>query len=186
MSERELVKVRPPWAARRARRAARIKARAWNGAGRWVFPVLALAAPALGEAAPGYLLGCLLFGAVAALWGAHRTGAVWSILAWSAVTGLFAAALVLLEAPAFADLTVLGLATAALQALALLVISGPATISSWRARGMALLSLAGPLALAMMVLHHAPILGAYVAAAAVSLDLAAVPLALLARRRARP
>lgn len=186
MTLREFSRPHPPWAARRAHRAARAKARAWQGATRWVFPALALAAPLAGEAAGGYLLGCLIFGAVAALWGAHRTGAVWPLMAWCLVTGAFAAALVLIEVPALPDLTAMTLATALAQAVALLAISAPATIAGWRARGMVFASLAGPVALALLAIQGAPAFGVLAAAVAVCLDLAALPLALSARRRANP
>jgi hypothetical protein len=186
MTDRELTGPRPPWAARRARRKARAKARVSQGVGRWIFPALALAAPLAGEAADGYLLACLLFGAIVALWGAHRTGAVWPILAWSLVTGVFAGVLVLVEVPALPDLTLIALAAATAQALALLAIGAPATIEGWGARGMVLVSLAGPAALALLTLQGAPAWGAFAAAVAVSLDLAGLPLALLARRRVRP
>lgn len=186
MTTREFIRRRSSWAARRARRAARAKARAWQGAARWVFSALALAAPLAGEAAGGYLLGCLIFGAVAALWGAHRTGAVWPLMAWCLVTGAFAAALVLIEVPALPDLTAMTLATAMAQALALLAIGAPAMIAGWRARAMVLASLAGPAALMLIGVRGAPTFGAFAVAVAVGLDLAALPLALSARRRAPP
>lgn len=183
MTDREFTRPRSP---RAARRAARAKARAWQGAARWVFPALALAAPLAGEAASGYLLGCLIFGAVVALWSARRTGAIWPLMAWCLVTGAYAAALVLIEVTALPDLTTMTLATAMAQALALLAIGAPATIAGWRARGMVLTSLAGPAALALLGIQGTPVFGALAAAVAVSLDLAALPLALSARRRASP
>lgn len=152
---------------------------------RWIFPVLALAAPLTGEAAGGYLLGCLLFGAVFALWSAQRTGAVWSVMAWSTVTGVFSSALVLIEVPANPSLTLATLVTALVQALTLLAMGAPATVGGWKTRGMVLASLVGPLALALLALQGAPVWGAMAAAVAVSLDLAAPSLALMGRRRAR-
>ncbi|KQY92247.1 hypothetical protein ASD21_12520 [Caulobacter sp. Root1455] len=153
---------------------------------RWIFPVLALAAPVMGDAAGGYLLGCLVFGAALGLWSAHRTHAVWSVIAWCVITGGFGATLILTRVPAFPSQTALALVAASGQGLALLGVGAPATIEGWKARGMVLLSLAGPLALALLALHGAPVWGAFAAALAVCLNLSALPLALMARRRAAP
>lgn len=150
----------------------------------WIPPVLALAAPLAGEAAGGVLLGCLALGALLGPWGARRTVAIWPALAWSLVTGGLAVVLWRVEVPALPDLTLITLTAALAQGIALLGIGAPATIAGWKARGFVLLSLTGPLALALLAMHGAPIWGALAAAAAVGLDLAAVPLALMARRRA--
>lgn len=175
-----------PWMrglARRARRAKPLDGHDWW---RWIFPTLALAAPLVDEAVAGYLLACLLFGAGAGLWRAHRTGAVWSIIVWCVVTGAFATALMLVEVPDV-PLFVLPLGAcvaAVLQAFALLMIGAPATVGAWSARGMLLTALAGPLALALLAVEGASAWGAFAPSLAVSLNLAALPLALLARRRA--
>ena len=170
----------------RDRAAPFVRSPAGGGALRWIFPVLCLAAPFLGEVAVIYLPSCLLFGAVLGIWGAHRTGAVWSVMIWSLVTGVFGALLAFVEVQVVPDLRILALVTALIQALALLAIGAPATISGWPARGMVLASLAGPLALALLALRGAPAWAALAATLAVALDLAGLPLALMARRRARP
>ncbi|MET3665764.1 hypothetical protein [Caulobacter sp. 1776] len=174
------------WARGLARRARRARPFDGQGRWRWLFPVLALAGPLAGEAAGEFLPGCLLFGAVVGLWRAHRTGAVWSVLVWCVVTGGFATALVLVEVPDI-PLFLLPLGacvTAVLQAFALLMIGAPATIAGWSARGMLLAALAGPAALALLAVDGVPAWEAIAPSLAVSLNLAALPLALLARRRA--
>lgn len=186
MAEQELMRAREGWANQAPRRAIRARRQDQMDGLRWLFPVLALAAPLAAEAAGGYLLTCLALGALFGLWGAHRTGAIWPVLAWSLVTAGFAAVLLLVEVPALPDLTLTALAAAMAQALALLGIGAPATIAGWKARGLILLSLIGPLALALLAVQGAPAWGALAAALAVSLDLAALPLALMARRRAGP
>jgi hypothetical protein len=185
MVEQELADVRRPWSRQASRRAIRADRRSRGEGLGWIFPGLALAAPLAGEAAGAYLLACLVLGALLGLWSARWTGALWSALAWSLVTGGLATALWLVEVPALPDLTLMTLAAATAQGLALLGIGAPATIAGWRARGLILVSLAGPLALALLAMQGAPAWGALAAALAVGLDLAALPLALMARRRAR-
>ena len=155
-----------------------------GGRPRWIFPAISLAAPLINEDA--FLPSCVLLGAVFGVWNAHRSGAVWSVMIWGTVTGLFGAALCFVEVQVVPDLRLLALVTALVQALALLAIGAPATIAGWSARGMVLASLSGPLALALLSLRGAPAWGALAPALAVSLDLAALPIALVARRRARP
>jgi hypothetical protein len=158
-----------------ARRAKRRGARRSRLEPRWIFPVLALAAPLAGGASASLLQVCLMLGAVAGLVAVRSTGAFWSLIAWGGVTGGFGAMLAFFDAPNGQSLTLTVLAVAAAQALALLGVASPATTAGWRARGWVLLSLSGPLALVILA-----------AAVAVALDLAALPLALEARRRARP
>jgi hypothetical protein len=94
--------------------------------------------------------------------------------------------LAFLDAPNGQSLTLAVLGVAAAQALALLGVASPATTAGWRARGRALLSLSGPLALAVLAVKATPDWRGLEAAVAVALDLAALPLALEARRRAKP
>jgi hypothetical protein len=152
----------------------------------WIFPVLALAAPLIGGASAALLQVCLMLGAVVGLIISRRTGAVWSVLAWGGVTGGLGAMLAFLDAPNGQSLTLAVMGVAAVQALALLGVARPATTAGWRARGRVLLSLSGPLALVVLAVNATPDWRGLGAAVAVALDLAALPLALEARRRARP
>lgn len=152
---------------------------------RWIFPSLALAAPLAGGASTSLLQVCLMLGAVAGLMAVRSTGAFWSLIAWGAVTGGFGAVLAFLDAPHGRSLTLVVLPVAAVQALALLGVGRPATSAGWRARGRVLLSLSGPLALVILAVNATPDWRSLGAALAVALDLAALPLVLEARRRAK-
>jgi len=153
---------------------------------RWIFPAVALAAPLAGVASASLLQFCLMLGAVAALAAVRSTGAFLSLLVWSGVTGGFGALLAFRDTPNGQGLTLAVLIVAAAQALALLGVARPATTAGWRARGRALFSLCGPLALVIRAVNAVPDWGGVWAALAVALDLAALPLALEARRRAGP
>uniref|UniRef100_B0SVX3 Uncharacterized protein n=1 Tax=Caulobacter sp. (strain K31) TaxID=366602 RepID=B0SVX3_CAUSK len=153
---------------------------------RWFFPALALAAPLAGGASASVLQFCLMLGAVVGLVAVRSTGAFWSTLVWGGVTGGLGAMLAFLEAPNGQSLTLVVLAVAAAQALALLAVASPATVAGWNARGWVLLSLSGPLALAVLAVNATPHWQGLGAAVAVALDLAALPLALEARRRVGP
>lgn len=168
-----------------ARRAKRRTARRSRLDPRWIFPSLALAAPLAGGASASLLQVCLMLGAVAGLMAVRSTGAFWSLIAWGAVTGGFGAVLAFLDAPNGQSLTLVVLPVAAVQALALLGVGRPATSAGWRARGRVLLSLSGPLALAVLAVNATPDWRSLGAALAVALNLAALPLVLEARRRAK-
>jgi len=168
-----------------ARRMKRRSARRSRLDPHWIFPALALAAPLAGDAAATSLQACLMLGAVAGLVAAKPTDAFWSLLTWGVVTGGFGAMLAFLDAPNGPGLTLAALAVAMVQALALLGVAGPATVSGWSARGRGLLSLSGPLALTVLAVNATPDWRSLGAALAVALNLAALPLALEARRRAR-
>lgn len=168
-----------------AQRAKRRAARRSRFEPRWIFPVVALAAPLAGAASASLLQVCLMLGAVAGLMAVRSTGAFWSLLAWSAVTGGVGAMLAFLDAANGQSLTLVAWPVAAVQALALLGVGRPATSAGWRARGRVLLSLSGPLALTVLAVNATPDWHSLGAALAVALDLAALPLALEARRRAR-
>lgn len=146
---------------------------------------MALTAPLAGSGAASLLQACLMLGAAAGLVAARTTGALWSMLAWGGATGLFGATMAFLDAPDSQSLTPAVFAVAAVQALALLGVASPATTAGWRARGLVLLSLSGPLALVMLAVNATPDWPSLAAALAVGLDLAALPLALEARRRAQ-
>ncbi len=151
---------------------------------RWIFPVVALAAPLGGAAAMSLLQVCLMLAAIGGLVAARPTGAFWSLIAWGGVTGGLGAGLTVLDPSKGPSLTLVVLAVAAVQALALLGVASPATTSGWRTRGRVLLSLTGPLALVVLAVNARPDWHSFGAAVAVALDLAALPLALQARRRA--
>lgn len=168
-----------------ARRAKTRSAR-WRLDPRWILPALALVAPLAGGGAASLLQACLMLGAVAGLLAAKPAGAFLSLLAWSIVTGGLGAGLAFLDAPNDQSLTLPVLITATVQALALLGVGDLATTSGWRGRGLLLLSLGGPLALVVLAITAAPDWHSLGAAVAVALDLAALPLALAARRRAKP
>ncbi|PLR28636.1 hypothetical protein SGCZBJ_01940 [Caulobacter zeae] len=173
-----------PSARRQARRCASAQRRiVHDNAIRWLAPACALAGPLLGDKADVYLQMCLLVGAGISLWRADRTGAVAWIAIWSLVTAIFSALLLMMEVPAFSNLAVLAWTAALSQAIALLGVGAPATIADWRARGLVLASMAGPLALALLAIKT-PDAGALAASVAAALNLAGLPLALLARRRA--
>jgi len=154
------------------------------GALLWLCPVASVLGPAFGEVADEYLLGCLLFGAVIALRGADRSGAIWWVLAWSMVTGAFASMLLLVEVPDIPSLTVMALAAVAIQAIALLGVAAPATIAEWPVRRLALLALEGPAALGMLTTGGRAGWEAWAPTLAVALNLSGPPLAMIARRRA--
>ena len=145
-----------------------------------------LTAPLAGSASASLLQVCLMLGAVAGLVAVRSAGAFWSLLAWGGVTGGLGALLAIRNAPNGQSLTLVVLVVAAAQALALLGVARPATIAGWRARGRALLCLSGPLALVILAVNATPDWRSLGAALAVALDLAALPLALEARQRARP
>lgn len=169
-----------------ARRATRRSAQRSRFEPRWILPALALIAPAVGGASASLLQACLMLGAVAGLVAARSTGAFWSLLVWGGVTGGLGAGLAAFDTPNGQSLSLAVLGVAAVQALALLGVARPATTAGWRARGRALLSLSGPLALVILAANATPDWHSLGAALAVALDLAALPLALEARRRARP
>lgn len=146
------------------------------------FPAIVLIAPALGEAAGGYLLGCLLAGAVLALWSVRRSRAIVWMMAWALATSAFAGIVLLVPVYDIPSLTVLTFVTAAVQAIALLGVAAPATIAGWAARRMALLALAGPAALALLATGVAAGMEVWALAAAIALNLSGPPLALTARR----
>jgi len=167
--------------------ARRVKRRSAQRSGldpRWIFPAVALAAPLAGGASASLLQACLMLGTVAGLVAARPAGAFWSLLAWGVVTGGFGAMLAFLDAPNGQSLTPAVLAVAVVQALALLGVASPATTAGWNARGRVLLSLSGPLALTVLAANATPDWRSLGAALAVALNLAALPLALEARRRA--
>ena len=153
---------------------------------RWILPALALAAPLTGSASESLLHAGLMLGAIAGLVAIRSTGAFWSLILWGGVTGGLGALLAFLDAPNGQSLMLVVLPVTAVQALALLGVGRPATTAGWRARGLVLLSLSGPLALALLAAKGAPDWRGFQAAVAVSLNLAALPLVLEARRRARP
>jgi len=153
---------------------------------RWLLPALALAAPLAGPASESLLHASLMLAAMAGLVAIGSTGAFWSLILWGGVTGGLGALLAFRDAPNGQSLILVVLPVVAIQALALLGVGRPATTAGWRARGWVLLSLCGPLALAVLTLKGASHWRGLEAALAVSLDLAALPLVLEARRRARP
>lgn len=180
---------REPFLGAVAQRAKRPAARRSALDPRWILPGLALAAPLAaplaGDASASVLQVCLMLGAIAGLWAIRSTGAFWSLLAWSGATGVFGVMLAFLDAPNGQSLALAATTVAAAQALALLGLASPATIAGWRARAPVLVCLCGPLALAILAINATPDWNGLAAAVAVTLDLAALPLALEARRRAR-
>ncbi|TCS03926.1 hypothetical protein [Caulobacter sp. BK020] len=169
--------------ARQARRRSARRSRLEPG---WILPALALLAPVAGGASASLLQACLMLGAAAGLVAARATGVFWPVLAWGGATGGLGAMLAVFDAPNGQSLTLAVLGVAVVQALALLGVARPATTVGWRVRGRALLSLSGPLALVVLAANTTPDWHSLGAALAVALDLAALPLALEARRRARP
>lgn len=151
----------------------------------WIFPAVALAAPLFGGVSASMLQACLVLGAATGLLVVGSAGALWALLVWGGVTVGLGGFLAFRDAPNGQSLTVVVMAAAAAQGLALLGLANPASTAGWRARGRVLLSLAGPLALIILALRGAPDWRSVGAAVAVALDLAALPLAAEARRRAR-
>lgn len=186
MGEPDVLRMRPTWARRVARQGRRLlrATRVERFDVRWVFPIVALAAPIMGRNSASFLQACLIFGAVAGLWGALRTGAVWWIMAWCLVTGALGTWLALADPFAFPLPQHLAWATCAVQAVALLGVAAPATVGAWRDRAWVLLAMVGPIALGLLTIGVAPAWGDFRATAAVFLILASLPWALKARRRA--
>lgn len=151
----------------------------------WIFPAVALAAPLVGGVSDSLLQACLMLGAATGLV-VGASGAFWALLVWGGATGGLGAFLAFRDAPNGQSLVVVVMAVAATQGLALLGVARPASTAGWRARGRALLSMVGPLALVILAFRGPPDWRSVGAAVAVALDLAALPLALEARRRARP
>lgn len=150
----------------------------------WIFPAVALAAPLMVGVSASMLQACLMLGAATGLFVVGSAGAFWALLVWGAATGGLGAFLAFRDAPNGQSLTVVVLAVAAAQGLALLGVASPASTAGWSARGRVLLSLVGPLALVILALRGPPDWRSLGAAVAVALDLAALPLATEARRRA--
>lgn len=146
--------------------------------------LLALAAPLAGDRGPAMLCVCLLGGAVAAVCFALEGAVLWTALAWSLTTAAVGVRLFFFDLYEGPDPTEVLLVAAAVQAAALLLLTAPVWLGSWRSRIPALLSLLGPAAVIFLVWSSWTIVETRQSAAIATLDLLALPLAALARRRA--
>lgn len=153
----------------------------------WTIVVLAMAtllAPFIGDKGQVLLAVCLIGAAVAGLCFALEGAVFWSVLAWSLATAAAGARLVFLGIYDEPDLIQVLLFTATVQAAALLVLTAPVWLASWRARVPAILSLAGSALVIVFVLTPLTVEETGQSTLVALMDLVALPMAVLARRLA--
>ncbi|MBI1407436.1 MAG: hypothetical protein GC145_15090 [Caulobacter sp.] len=146
--------------------------------------LLALTAPLIGDRGPALLCVCLMGGAVAAVCFALEGAILWTALAWSLTTAAVGVRLFFFDLYEGPDPTEVLLVAAVVQAGALLLLTAPVWLASWRARLPALLCLLGPAAVILLVCSSWTIVETRQSAAIATIDLLALPLAALARRQA--
>lgn len=143
-----------------------------------------LLAPFIGDKGQVLLAICLIGAAVAGFCFALEIAVRWSALLWSLATAAAGIRVIFLgfyDSPALLDVF---LAAAGVQALALVVLSAPAWLASWRARLPAILSLAGSAIVIVLILSPLTVEDVGQSTLLAMLDLLALPLAVLARRLA--
>lgn len=151
----------------------------------WTLVVLALAtllAPFIGDRGQVLLAVCLIGGAVAGVCFALEAAVLWSALAWSLATAAAGARLVFLGLHDEPDLLQILLFTATVQAAALVVLTAPVWLASWRARLAGLVALAGSALVIILILTPLTVEDTGQSTLVAMLDLLALPLAVLARR----
>ncbi|MDQ0465974.1 hypothetical protein QO010_003767 [Caulobacter ginsengisoli] len=144
--------------------------------------LFALVAPFIETRGPSVLAMSLLAGSVAAFIYALEGGVFWSALVWSLATGLVSARLIFVDFYAAPDPVTVMLFAATVQAGALLVLTAPVWLASWRARLPALVTLLSPAVVIFLIFTTFTVEHPRDSAILVAVDLLALPLAVLARR----
>lgn len=144
--------------------------------------LVALVAPLIETRGPVVLAMSLLAGSIAAFIYALEGGIFWSPLVWSLATGLASARLVFIDFYARPDPVTVLLFAATVQAAALVALTAPVWLASWRARLAALASLLAPAVVVLLVFTTFTVEHPRDSAIIVAIDLLALPLAVLARR----
>jgi hypothetical protein len=146
--------------------------------------LIAFVAPLAGDKAPVLLAMSLLAGSVAALIYALESGVFWTALIWAMATGLASVRLVFFDFYVHPDPVLVLLFAATVQGGALVVMTAPVWLASWRPRLVALASLLAPAAVVFLVFTTFTVEHPRDSAIIVAVDLLALPLAALARRLA--
>jgi hypothetical protein len=147
-----------------------------------VLALVALAAPFIETRGPTVLAMSLLAGSVASFIYALEGGMFWSPLVWSLATALASARLVFFDLYDHPDPVSVLLFAATVQAAALVVLTAPVWLASWRARLPALVSLSAPAMVVFLIFTTFTVEHPRDSAVIVAVDLLALPLAVLARR----
>eukprot|EP01030_Chromulinospumella_sphaerica_P022833 gene22833-22831_t len=111
-----------------------------------------LLAPFIGDKGQVLLAVCLIGAAVAGFCFALERATLWSALAWSLATAAAGARLVFLGLHDEPDLLQVLLFTATVQAAALVVLTAPIWLASWRARLPGIFSLVGSALVIVLIL----------------------------------
>jgi|GEM_PF-1936808 len=146
--------------------------------------LIALTAPLIGDRGPALLSVCLMGGAVAAVCYALEGAVLWTALVWSLTTAGVGVRLFFFDLYEGPDPTEVLMVAAIVQFLALLAMTAPVWLASWRARLPALLCFMGPASVIVLVWSSLTISETRHSAAIAAIDLLALPLAAMARRRA--
>lgn len=153
----------------------------------WTIVALALTtllAPFIGDKGQVLLAVCLIGAAIAGLCFALEAGVLWSALAWSLATAAAGVRLIFLGLHDEPDLLQILLFTATIQAAALLVLTTPVWLASWRARLPGIFALAGSALVIIFILTPLTVEDTGQSTLVAMMDLLALPIAVLARRLA--
>ena len=143
-----------------------------------------LLAPFIGEKGQVLLAICLIGAAIAGFCFAFERVLLWGALLWSLATAAAGVRVIFLDLYDSPGLIDAFLAAATVQAVALLWITAPVWLASWRARAPALASLAGAGTVILLILSPLTAENTGDSTLVAMLDLLALPLAVLARRLA--
>ncbi|RYF93932.1 MAG: hypothetical protein EON95_07125 [Caulobacteraceae bacterium] len=143
-----------------------------------------LLAPFIGEKGQVLLAICLIGAAIAGFCFAFERVLLWGALLWSLATAVAGVRVIffdLYDQPGLIDVF---LAAASVQAAALLWLTAPVWVASWRARLPALASLVGAAVVILLILSPLTVENTGDSTLLAMMDLLALPLAVLARRLA--
>lgn len=153
----------------------------------WTIVALAaimLLAPIIGDKGQVLLAVGLIGAAVAGFCFALEAAVLWSVLAWSLATAAAGVRVMFLGIYDEPDLLQVLLFTATVQAAALLVLTAPVWLASWRARVTGFFSLAGSTLVIVFILTPLTVENTDQSTLVAMMDLIALPMAVLARRLA--
>lgn len=143
-----------------------------------------LAAPFIGDKGQVLLAVGLIGAAIAGLCFALEAAVLWSALAWSLATAAAGARVMFLGLHDEPDLLQALLFTATVQAAALVVLTAPVWLASWRAKITGFFSLAGSALVIVLILTPLTVENTGQSTLVLMMDLLALPMAVLARRLA--
>ena len=153
----------------------------------WTIVVLAmslLAAPFIGDKGQVLIAVGLIGAAIAGFCFALEAAVLWSALAWSLAAAAAGARVMFLGLYDEPELLQVLLFTATVQAAALLVLTAPVWLASWRARLPGIFSLAGSVLVIVLILTPLTVEDTGQSTLVAMMDLLALPMAVLARRLA--